>query len=33
MGAGRIIPNLANGYDLDDLNSYIDPSRDFYLTI
>lgn len=27
--AGRIIPNLANGYDLDDLNSYIDPSRDF----
>ena len=31
--AGRIIPNLANGYDLDDLNSYIDPSRDFYLTI
>src|SRR5574344_739309 len=26
--AGRIIPNLANGYDLDDLNSYIDPSRD-----
>lgn len=27
--AGRIIPNLANGYNLDDLNSYIDPSRDF----
>lgn len=27
--AGRIIPNLENGYDLDDLNSYIDPSRDF----
>ncbi|WP_148623687.1 ribonucleoside-diphosphate reductase subunit alpha [Aliarcobacter cryaerophilus] len=27
--AGRIIPNLSNGYDLDDLNSYIDPSRDF----
>ena len=27
--AGRIIPNLASGYDLDDLNSYIDPSRDF----
>ena len=27
--AGRIIPNLAKGYDLDDLNSYIDPSRDF----
>jgi len=27
--AGRLIPNLANGYDLDDLNSYIDPSRDF----
>ncbi|QNK84974.1 ribonucleoside-diphosphate reductase subunit alpha [Aliarcobacter cryaerophilus] len=27
--AGRLIPNLASGYDLDDLNSYIDPSRDF----
>lgn len=27
--AGRIIPSLANGYDLDDLNSYIDPKRDF----
>ncbi len=27
--SGRIIPNLANGYDLDDLNSYIDPNRDF----
>ncbi|PRM90188.1 ribonucleoside-diphosphate reductase subunit alpha [Aliarcobacter cryaerophilus] len=29
IDAGRIIPNLANGYDLDDLNSYIDPNRDF----
>ncbi|QKF58168.1 ribonucleoside-diphosphate reductase subunit alpha [Aliarcobacter lanthieri] len=27
--AGRIIPNLSNGYDLDDLNSYLDPKRDF----
>ncbi|UYF43271.1 ribonucleoside-diphosphate reductase subunit alpha [Aliarcobacter cryaerophilus] len=27
--AGRLIPNLSSGYDLDDLNSYIDPSRDF----
>ncbi|MCP4971300.1 MAG: ribonucleoside-diphosphate reductase subunit alpha [Arcobacter sp.] len=26
---GRMIPDLAHGYDLDDLNSYIDPSRDF----
>ena len=26
---GRIIPNLAEGYDLDDLNSYIVPERDF----
>ena len=27
--AGRLIPNLANGYDLDDLNSYVEPKRDF----
>ncbi|RXJ68576.1 ribonucleoside-diphosphate reductase subunit alpha [Halarcobacter ebronensis] len=27
--AGRIIPSLGEGYDLDDLNDYIDPSRDF----
>lgn len=27
--AGRIIPNLAKGYDLDDLNSYLKPERDF----
>lgn len=27
--AGRLIPSLANGYDLDDLNSYIKPERDF----
>ena len=26
---GRIIPALENGYDLEDLNSHIDPSRDF----
>jgi ribonucleoside-diphosphate reductase alpha chain len=26
---GRIIPALENGYDLDDLNSYIVPNRDF----
>jgi len=26
--AGRIIPELENGYDLDDLNDAIDPSRD-----
>ncbi len=26
---GRMIPDLAHGYDLDDLNSYIDPNRDF----
>ena len=26
---GRIIPNLAEGYDLDDLNAYIKPERDF----
>ena len=27
--AGRIIPNLAAGYDLDDLNGYIKQERDF----
>ncbi|WP_072679416.1 ribonucleoside-diphosphate reductase subunit alpha [Arcobacter sp. LA11] len=27
--AGRLIPNLGEGYDLDDLNSHIDPSRDY----
>src|SRR5574344_1509805 len=27
--AGRLIPNLAKGYDLDDLNGYIKQKRDF----
>ncbi len=27
--AGRMIPSLEEGYDLEDLNSYIDQSRDF----
>jgi len=27
--AGRIIPDLENGYDLDELSSYLDPSRDY----
>ncbi|MEA3384169.1 MAG: ribonucleoside-diphosphate reductase subunit alpha [Campylobacterota bacterium] len=27
--ANRIIPELENGYDLDDLNSYLDPNRDY----
>jgi len=27
--ADRIIPGLENGYDLDDLNDYIDPQRDY----
>ncbi len=27
--AGRLLPNLGEGYDLDDLNRYIDPSRDY----
>ncbi|MEA3513821.1 MAG: ribonucleoside-diphosphate reductase subunit alpha [Campylobacterota bacterium] len=27
--ASRIIPDLESGYDLDDLNNYIDPSRDY----
>ncbi len=26
--AGRLIPNLDDGYDLDDLNNHMDPSRD-----
>ncbi|MGM0519470.1 MAG: ribonucleoside-diphosphate reductase subunit alpha [Campylobacterota bacterium] len=26
--AGRLIPNLDDGYDLDDLNKYMDPQRD-----
>lgn len=26
---GRLIPNLGQGYDLEDLNSYIDPQRDY----
>ncbi|MFY4759636.1 ribonucleoside-diphosphate reductase subunit alpha [Aliarcobacter butzleri] len=25
---GRLIPSIADGYDLDELNAYIDPSRD-----
>jgi len=29
IDAQRIIPSLANGYDLNDLNSYLDPKRDF----
>ncbi len=27
--AGRLLPALGEGYDLDDLNDYIDPSRDY----
>ena len=27
--AGRIIPDLENGYDLDELSNYLDPSRDY----
>ncbi len=27
--AGRLLPNLGEGYDLDDLNDYLDPSRDY----
>ncbi len=27
--AGRLIPSLGEGYDLDDLNSYMDPNRDY----
>lgn len=26
---GRMIPGLESGYDLDDLNAYIDPTRDY----
>ena len=26
---GRIIPSLADGYDINDLDSYLEPSRDF----
>lgn len=29
---GRIIPNLQNGYDLDELNAYMDASRDYQFT-
>lgn len=29
INAGRLIPNLAHGYDLDDLNGYIKQERDF----
>ncbi|QKJ21335.1 ribonucleoside-diphosphate reductase subunit alpha [Poseidonibacter lekithochrous] len=27
--AGRLIPNLGEGYDLDELNDHMDPSRDY----
>ena len=27
--AGRLIPNLGEGYDLEDLNDHMDPSRDY----
>ncbi|XPV68473.1 MAG: ribonucleoside-diphosphate reductase subunit alpha [Halarcobacter sp.] len=27
--AGRLIPNLGEGYDLDELNDYLDPKRDY----
>ena len=27
--AGRLIPNLGEGYDLDELNDYMDPNRDY----
>ncbi|WP_421715689.1 ribonucleoside-diphosphate reductase subunit alpha [Arcobacter arenosus] len=27
--AGRLLPSLGEGYDLDELNDYIDPSRDY----
>ncbi|AXH13652.1 ribonucleoside-diphosphate reductase subunit alpha [Malaciobacter mytili] len=29
IDAGRLLPALGAGYDLDDLNKYIDPSRDY----
>ena len=31
--AGRLLPNLGEGYDLDDLNNYIDSSRDFFIQL
>ena len=31
--AGRLLPNLGEGFDLDELNDYIDPSRDYLLNI
>ena len=27
--AGRLLPHLGEGYDLDELNEYLDPSRDY----
>lgn len=30
--AGRIIPGLEDGYDLDDLSDYLEPERDFQFT-
>jgi len=32
QAAQRIIPNLEDGYDLEDLNNYLDPSRDYQFT-
>ncbi len=29
INEGRLIPSLADGYDLDELNDYLDPSRDY----
>ncbi len=29
IDAGRLLPALGEGYDLDDLNKYIDPNRDY----
>ena len=29
MAAGRLIPSLADGYDIEDLEKYIQPSRDY----
>jgi ribonucleoside-diphosphate reductase alpha chain len=29
---GRILPGLENGYDLEELNNYIDPMRDYQFT-
>jgi len=28
--SSRLIPNLGYGYDLDDLNDYLDPNRDYF---